>query len=285
MAYLIAVDSGHGMETPGKRTPAIPEDWFGKKKGEVIHEKEFNKPAAEYLIAALKRCGFDTISVSPGTDDVPLKDRYTAANNAKADAFISKHYNAATGKWGGANGIETIISQYATSKTQKLADLVQAELVQAHKREDRGVKADIVQAGINIAVLHNTNMPAILTESGFMDNLIEAKTMLDPEFQRADAEATCRGICKYFGVTYRGKTQMPKDNVTRNSPKEDIKWLQEQINKSGIDCPYLPFKINGIYDDGLRIAVLMYWKQKKWNQDGRNTGWIVGPGTREALVK
>lgn len=35
-----------------------------------------------------------------------------------------------------------------------------------------------------------------------MDNLEEAKTMLDPEFQKADAEATCRGICKFFGVTY-----------------------------------------------------------------------------------
>ncbi|WP_228351228.1 SPOR domain-containing protein [Variimorphobacter saccharofermentans] len=35
-----------------------------------------------------------------------------------------------------------------------------------------------------------------------MDNLDEAKTMLDPEFQKADAEATCRGICKFFGVTY-----------------------------------------------------------------------------------
>ncbi len=37
-------------------------------------------------------------------------------------------------------------------------------------------------------------MPVILIESGFMDNLEEAKTMLDPEFQKADAEATCRGI-------------------------------------------------------------------------------------------
>lgn len=87
--YLIAVDSGHGMQTAGKRTPAIPEAWFNKKKGDIIHEKEFNKPAAEYLITALKRCGFDTINVSPGTADVSLKDRYTKANNTKANAFVS----------------------------------------------------------------------------------------------------------------------------------------------------------------------------------------------------
>lgn len=200
--YLIAVDSGHGMETAGKRTPAIPENWYDKKKGESIREKEFNKPAAEFLIFALERCGFDTINVSPSTADTPLKNRYTAANNVKADLYVSKHYNAFNGKWGTQNGIETIVSQYASSNSKKLAELVQNELVKEHKRTDRGVKTDITQSGINIAVLRNTNMPAILTESGFMDNLEEARTMLDPEFQKADAEATCRGICKYFGGTY-----------------------------------------------------------------------------------
>ena len=288
MTYLIAVDSGHGMETAGKRTPAIPENWFGKKKGECIHEKEFNKPAAEYLIAALKRCGFNTINVSPGDTDISLTARYTAANNAKADIFISKHYNANKGTWGSANGIETIISQYATSKTQKLAEFVQAELVQAHSRANRGVKTDIKQSGINIAVLRNANMPAILTESGFMDNLDEAKTMLDPEFQRADAEATCRGICKYFGVTYKTeetKKLMPKGDITRNSFKEDIMWLQERLNKAVPDCQYTPLKVDGLFTAKVRIAVLSYWESKGWKQDGKDTGWIVGAGTREALAK
>ena len=212
--YLIAVDSGHGIETAGKRTPAIPEAWFGKKKGSFIHEKEFNKPTVEYLVAALKRCGFDTINVSPGTADISLKSRYTTANNAKADAFISKHYNALNGKWGAQNGIETIVSQYASAKSIRLAELVQTELVKEHKRTDRGVKTDIKQSGINLAVLRNTNMPAILTEPGFMDNLVEAKTMLDPEFQKADAEATCRGICKFFGVTYVPEKKEEKTTST-----------------------------------------------------------------------
>lgn len=281
MAYLIAVDSGHGMETPGKRTPAIPEAWFGKKKGEVIHEKEFNKPVAEYLIAALKRCGFDTINVSPGTDDVPLKDRYTTANNAKADAFISKHYNASTGKWGGANGVETIISQYATSKTQKLADLVQAELVQTHARANRGVKTDIKQSRINIAVLRNANMPAILTESGFMDNLQEAKTMLDPVFQKADAEATCRGICKYFGVEYKEELMTPTKNIIASSPKKDIMWLQEKLNKANKNYQ---IPVSGEYDTKTRVALLMYWESKGWHKDA-DTGWMAGSGTIEALAK
>jgi len=283
MPYLIAVDSGHGMETPGKRTPAIPEAWFGKKKGDCIHEKEFNKPTAEYLIAALERCGFKTINVSPGTNDVSLKDRYTAANNAKADAFISKHYNASTGKWGNANGIETIIHHNCSAATKKLAQYVQDELVKAHGRANRGVKTDIQQSGINIAVLKNTNMPAILTESGFMDNLAEAKTMLDPAFQKADAEATCRGICKYFGVTYipADDNYVPKDNITRNSSLKDIKWLQTKLNKANKNYQ---IPVNGVFDQKTRIALLMYADSKGW--DWSNTmGYTAKEGTIKSLSK
>lgn len=287
MTYLIAVDSGHGMETAGKRTPAIPEAWFGKKKGECIHEKEFNKPVAEYLIAALKRCGFNTINVSPGDTDISLTARYTAANNAEADIFVSKHYNAFTGSWGSANGLETIVHQNCSTNSKKLAQYVQEELVKAHKRTDRGVKTDMQQSGINIAVLKNTTMPAILTESGFMDNLTEAKTMLDPDFQKVDAEATCKGICKYFGVGYKTEEvkTMPKGDITRNSSKEDIKWLQEKLNKAVPDCQYTPFKLDGIFSPKVRIAVLSYWESRGWKQNGKDTGWIVGSGTREALAK
>ncbi|MGB8455136.1 MAG: N-acetylmuramoyl-L-alanine amidase [Anaerocolumna sp.] len=285
MSYLVAVDSGHGMETAGKRTPAIPEDWFGKKKGDIIHEKEFNKPTAEYLITALKRCGFNTLNASPGTTDIPLTERWRTANEAKADLFISKHYNASTGNWGSAHGVETIISQYASADSKKLAGFVQAELVLAHKRTDRGVKVDITQSGINIAVLHNTIMPAILTESGFMDNLPEAKTMLDPAFQKADAEATCKGICKYFGVTYKAEILISVQSIAKTSSKEDIKWLQEKLNKALPDETYIPLMVDGIFDTRTRIAVLMYWESKGWKQNGEEDGWAVGSGTIKELAK
>lgn len=288
--YLIAVDSGHGMETAGKRTPAIPEAWYNKKKGESIREKEFNKPAAEYLIMALERCGFNTINVSPGTEDIPLKDRYTAANNAKADIFVSKHYNAKDGVWGSPddkkgvpNGIETIVSQIASEKSKKLAELVQAELVKTHNRKDRGVKTDIQQSGINIAVLRHTNMPAILTESGFMDNLEEARTMLDPGFQKADAEATCRGICKYFGVTYIPEKDdyIPIAPINKESNTKDIKWLQEKLNKAN---PNYTIPVDGKYGPKTRIAVLMYAESKGWDWS-KSTGYSAGQGTINSLRK
>jgi len=54
---------------------------------------------------------------------------------------------------------------------------VQAELVKATGLRDRGIKAD------NFYVLRETKMPAILCECGFMDNMEEAKLMLDENYQ------------------------------------------------------------------------------------------------------
>ena len=94
--YLIALDDGHGMNTPGKRTPPLTKDLYidGKlvrKKGEVIKENEFNRAVVKYLAEALKRCGFDVLLVAPTDEDTPLSTRVSRANNANADAYVSKH--------------------------------------------------------------------------------------------------------------------------------------------------------------------------------------------------
>ena len=67
MSYLIALDDGHGSQTPGKRTPVIPE------LGRSIKENEFNKAVVYYLGAELRRCGFRTLLVASGDSDVPLQ--------------------------------------------------------------------------------------------------------------------------------------------------------------------------------------------------------------------
>jgi N-acetylmuramoyl-L-alanine amidase len=186
--FLIALDDGHGMETPGKRTPPIPQ--LG---GRVIKENEFNRAVVNYLDAELKRCGFRTLLVAPTDEDTPLRVRTDKANAAGADFYISCHYNA-----GGGEGLETF--HYPGSATGKRA----AEIIHKHLmnsgvyRKNRGVKS------ANFHVLRETKMPAVLVEYGFMDDpgLDEAAQMIDPKVQKAFAVATAKGICEYFGVSY-----------------------------------------------------------------------------------
>ena len=252
--YLIALDDGHGMNTPGKRTPPLTKDLYidGKlvrKKGEVIKENEFNRAVVKYLAEALKRCGFDVLLVAPTDEDTPLSTRVSRANNANADAYVSKHYNALGSRWQTkAKGLVTIIHYNHQSKTKVLANNVHEELWKLHSNHNctnYGVRTDTDISGYSLYVLRNTKMPAILTESGFMDNMTEAVDMLDTNFQQADAEATCKGICKAFGVNYV-------------KPNEEETTCKEKDVEVNTDIKY----VRVIYDGLLNVR-----KCPSWNDD------------------
>ena len=252
--YIIALDDGHGMNTSGKRTPPLTEDLYidGKlvrKKGEVIKENEFNRAVVKYLAEALKRCGFDVLLVAPTDEDTPLATRVSRANNANADAYVSKHYNALGSIWQTkAKGLVTIIHYNHQSKTKVLANNVHEELWKLHSDHNctnYGVRTDTDISGYSLYVLRNTKMPAILTESGFMDNMTEVVDMLDTNFQQADAEATCKGICKTFGVTYV-------------KPNEEEPTCKEKDVEVNTNIKY----VRVIYDGLLNLR-----KCPSWNDD------------------
>jgi N-acetylmuramoyl-L-alanine amidase len=46
-------------------------------------------------------------------------------------------------------------------------------------------------------------MIAILSENGYMDSKFEALLMLDKDFQKEVAIEHAKGICDYYGVTYK----------------------------------------------------------------------------------
>lgn len=213
MSYLIAVDDGHGMETAGKRTPALPCDLMfnGKlrKKGDIIHENEFNQVIMDKFIAGCKRCGINTLEVAPGDSDVALATRVSTANQKKANLYISFHANALTGKWQtGAYGLVVIKHKTCQAKTDELAINVYNELKNGVKWYSNGatkygVRKDQDISGVSLYVLKNTSMPAILVEYGFMDNVEDVKLMVTDEFSTACAESTLKGACKTLGAVYK----------------------------------------------------------------------------------
>lgn len=186
---LIALDDGHGLETPGKRTPIMPD-------GEIIRENQFNRSAMEFCASALKRSGLTVFFTAPGDYDVPLSTRAKRANDARADIFVSFHYNAFRGVWDQTMGGVQTCYHPGSVEGQKLAGCIQKYLVQGAPQVNRG----IVPA--NLAVLRETRMPAALIEAGFMDVHKEAWLMRDPKFQKETGEQAAIGICEYLGVKY-----------------------------------------------------------------------------------
>jgi len=211
---LIAVDAGHGMDTAGKRTPTFPD-------GTIMKENEFNRATAKFLVEALERNGFKTLLTAPEITDTPLQTRVKRANKAKADAFICIHANAYDNKWNDANGIESWIYNKSGNKTMKLAEDIQKELIAITKRKDRGIKKSS-----DLYVLRYTNMIAVLVECGFLTNLEEATLLRSENYRKKCAEAICKGICKYYGVTYQAE-----------KVKEDINCCQKRYQKVS-ELPY-----------------------------------------------
>ena len=93
--YLVGLDDGHGMSTPGKRTVALKEDimFNGKlrKKGSIIHEDEFNEIIMKKVEPHLKRCGISYMETAPTDDDTSLATRANRANSARCDTLVSIH--------------------------------------------------------------------------------------------------------------------------------------------------------------------------------------------------
>lgn len=226
--YLIACDDGHGMETAGKRTPALKEDlkFRGKtyKKGSIIHENDLNEYIMEKFIEGAKRCGIDTLQVAPGDSDIPLATRVSKANSVKADLYISFHANALAGdKWQEkAYGLVVIKHDKCQAKTDELAKNVYDELKggvnwYSNGGSKYGVRKDIDISGFSLYVLRKTNMPSILVEYGFMDNVEDVKRMVTEEFSTNCAEATLKGACKTLGIKY-----IPKGNVEVQKPQVSV---------------------------------------------------------------
>ena len=185
---LIAIDPGHNYN--GVDTGAT---------GNGLREQDITYYIAEKLKPELERNGFNVImtrnsikdNVSNESVSASLNRRAEIANRSGADLFVSIHCNA-----GGGTGIETYYCTGSeTSKT--FASFIQKNVVSEIGLKNRGVKS------ARYAVLRNTNMPALLLETAFIDTASDAAVLGDPDRQQAYAEAIAKGICEYMGVEYK----------------------------------------------------------------------------------
>ena len=83
MKYLIVLDAGHGMNTPGKRTPLFEDGTF-------MHERAFNKAVVEHMQRLLASYDCTVIWVSPEDNDVSLNTRVSRAN-IHYNNFVKQH--------------------------------------------------------------------------------------------------------------------------------------------------------------------------------------------------
>ncbi|KMJ58071.1 hypothetical protein AB685_14770 [Bacillus sp. LL01] len=229
MTKLIVLDAGHGPETPGKRTP------------DGMREYEFNRVVANYAKAELEQ--YEDVAVMfthSDARDVQLKERTDAANKANADMLVSIHANAfGNGGWrNDVAGIETFSWDGHSPNGDRLAALLQAELIAATKRPNRGAKK------ANFHMLREFNKASALVECGFMTNQTEAALLKTDAYRKTCAVAIATGIAKYFGLK-RKPAPKPKPAVNPNvfyrvvtgsfNDKENAEQRMADLKKAGFD--------------------------------------------------
>lgn len=221
MAFKIAIDAGHGPNTPGKRSP------------DGMREYEFNRAVAYAMRDELKNYeGVELMFTFSDSQDVPLSTRSTRANSWGADVFVSIHANAAAGKMGNHGGIETYV--YGTAgHSLKLANVVQRKLVAVCGLRNRGVKV------ANFQVLRQTKMPAILIEHGFMDSYTDLPKLKSGEFRELCGVTNAHAVAEYFGLKRKAtiaddkaaKEKAVREKAAKEKAERERKEKAEQAKR------------------------------------------------------
>jgi N-acetylmuramoyl-L-alanine amidase len=181
----ITIDAGHGGSDVGAIGPTGVTEKSVTLRIAMELQRILSAEGAEVIMTRNK----DT-EVSPkkanATDIEELQARCDIANRNDSDIFISIHCNAFNGA---AKGTE--VEVYPNSKAgYALGNCIQHQIVDALDMVDRGLKVRP-----NLYVLKHTDMPAVLVETGFIDNYDDGVKLRDrtDEFARAIA----RGVTDY----------------------------------------------------------------------------------------
>ena len=217
---IIVIDPGHG----------------GKDSGGIGIGGRMEKVAvlqiAKYLKYYLQKEGYIVYMTRNKDIFKKLKYRTHFANIHHADLFISIHCNISPHHIKSPHGIETyFLSPTRSQRAIRVAKLENKEIkglnyldqrvilnflnrdriiasnkfgidVQSHMlMELRRKYKNIVDGGVRPApfwVLVGTQMPAILIETGFLTNPMEAKRLFNPDYQKRLAKGIAEGVRAYF---------------------------------------------------------------------------------------
>jgi N-acetylmuramoyl-L-alanine amidase len=192
---MIILDNGHGINTPGKRSPV----W---EDGSQLFEWEFNRDIVKRISRKLDALHIKNAVIVPEALDVSLKARIGRANRLAEDNpgsfFISIHGNAA-GKPNTGTGWEIW-----TSPGQTESDKIAAIVFDTAKKNlpDFKMRSDYADADPDkeskFYVLVKTICPAILTENLFYDNEKDCRFMMSDEGRAVIARLHVEAITQYL---------------------------------------------------------------------------------------
>ena len=223
----LVIDPGHGGEDIGVRGPGGTE------------EKQVTLQIARRLKTLLDtRLGIRVILTRDDDRAIAIDDRAAAANNNKADLFLSLHMNSApapatagaevfhlrldTEGQDARRAIETeaVVLPVLGGATRNI-DVIPWDLAQARHVERSALLATIIEESLRAAkirmaarprqdaplrVLTSVNMPAALVEMAYLTNPAQERQVRSEEFQNQVAQGLYEAILRFRALLEEQRT-------------------------------------------------------------------------------
>jgi len=208
-SFTIILDPGHARDTSGKRSPYS----LQRVRPKIYFEEwQFNRDIVFRIKSLLENDGIDvfitTTSDKDGTKDVTLATRAKRANDYikqfnRRGLFLSIHANAAGNgtQWMNARGW-SVWTTKGQNNSDKLADCLYEAAkecfpsvikirTETYEDKDNDYEKDFT-------VIKKANMPAVLTENLFYDNIEDCTYLNTEEGKDTIAKIHYLGIIKYI---------------------------------------------------------------------------------------
>lgn len=189
----VMIDNGHGVETPGKRSPD------GR-----LREYAYTREIADRVVSRLQAEGVDAIRIVPEEADIPLAERVARANKLYAESgkqaiLVSIHCNAAGNgsAWMEARGWSVFVDTTASTNSKRLATAI-ADVAQKKHVTVRKEAGDRNYWISSLYICKHSNCPAVLVENFFQDNKDDVNFLLSEEGKQCVTDITVEGIKKYL---------------------------------------------------------------------------------------
>ncbi|MFD2044719.1 N-acetylmuramoyl-L-alanine amidase [Ornithinibacillus salinisoli] len=176
------LDPGHGGTDSGAT-------------GNGLLEKNVNLDIALRIRSILVN-NYENVDVQmsrTGDTTKSLQQRTNEANAWGADYFLSIHCNAFNGS---AQGYEDYIYSGLSDSSPSAGyqNTIHAEIIKVNQLQNRGKKKG------NLHVLRESNMPALLTENGFIDNVHDSNLMKQSSWLQNVAQGHVNGLAIAFNL-------------------------------------------------------------------------------------
>lgn len=182
---LIVIDPGHGGKDPGTVQGGV-------------REKDINLAISRKLNSYLQEMGYTTVMTREGDTYPENKDRAKFANQLGADLYVSIHANSIANP--DISGVQVLYYPNDKKNVKKEETVALAKIILEEILKGTGAENKNIIPRDKIIVTRDTDMPAVLIETGFLTNPRERELLQTEEYQDLMVKSITRGIERYFEI-------------------------------------------------------------------------------------